>query len=91
MKTPREALDDAYNEIWGSGKFQLREHEVLQRHLAPLLTPPPDTRKAEVARIAEAMYIRCMSNPQFAMTNVMGSAACFADAEAFVTYKESMK
>lgn len=94
MKTLREALDDFYNEI-DADLLNDFEIAVLQKHLAPLLAPllvpPQDTRKAEVARIAEALYIRLQATEYYYKA---GTQTCiklaFEMAEKFAAHKESL-
>ena len=92
MKTLREALDDAFRERIGmSGDLSDAEYGVLEKHLSPLLAQPVDAaaqRKAEVARIAEAIFIACQNFNSSIQELCKGS---FNDAEKFVAYKENLK
>jgi hypothetical protein len=91
MKTLREALNDAANELEKNHGWLIQSDikidyfPVLEKHIAPFLAQPVDAaamRKAEVARIAEALFIaECDPYPE----------GHFLRAETFVAYKESLK
>ena len=76
MKTLSDAIDDFEKEM--------------QCGEIPLATPQA-TRKAEVARIAEAIYIRFQTEPGFAGDPKLIALVAFRNAEEFVAYKESIK
>jgi hypothetical protein len=83
MKTIEDAISDAMRE---TDRFAtLFDIQKIVDHIKPFLAQPPDAaamRKAEVARIAEALFIaECDPYPE----------GHFLRAETFVAYKESLK
>jgi hypothetical protein len=97
MKTIEDAIFDAMQELVQRNDFEVAAHgvivAVLKKHINPLLTPPPDAaalRKAEVARIAEGLFIAAcgFDKDRDIATNTLAQNA-FKDAEDFVSYKES--
>jgi hypothetical protein len=100
MKTLREALNDAANELEKDHAWSIQSDReidyfpVLEKHIAPFLAQPVDAaamRKAEVARIAELLFIDICDNNEVLMNTEECSAWSFKTAEKFLTYKESLK
>jgi hypothetical protein len=104
MKTLRKALNDAANELEKDHAWSIQSDReidyfsVLEKHIAPFLAQPVDAaamRKAEVARIAEALFITesaiYAAAPSGMQIQEPHPGWSFDAAESFAAYKESLK
>jgi hypothetical protein len=98
MKTIEDALNDGMQELIENNNFEVDAQSilvnVLKKHITPFLAQTVDAaamRKAEVARIAEALFIAVIVESGNSADSHRLSAWSFKSAEPFVAYKESLK